>query len=108
MIKIDTKPLSVNNCWQGRIFKTNDYKRYETRLKRLLPNLKIDKDKQLKIDIVWGFSSMLSDVDNPTKPFLDILQDYYKFNDRNVIELNLRKEKVKKGEEFIKFKIDEL
>lgn len=108
MIRLDIKPLSVNKAFKGRRFKTDEYKRYETKLKRLLPDLKIDNTKDLSIDIVWGFSSMLSDVDNPTKLFVDVLQSKYKFNDRNVIQMNLRKEKVKKGEEFIKFKIDEL
>ena len=108
MIKIDLKPLSINEAFKGRRFKTDKYKRYEIKLKRLLPEITINDKVDLKIFIEWGLSSLLSDVDNPAKPFIDILQKKYGFNDRYVQELNLRKVKVKKGEEYIKFKIKEI
>ena len=38
------KPLSVNEAWQGKRFKTNSYKSYEKDVMRLLPaNLEIPK-----------------------------------------------------------------
>jgi Holliday junction resolvase RusA-like endonuclease len=51
--------------------------------------------------------SKLSDVDNPLKPFLDILQKKYKINDRDIEQLQVRKVVVKKGGEFIRFGINE-
>jgi Holliday junction resolvase RusA-like endonuclease len=105
MIKIEIKPLSVNDCWQGRRFKTPLYKKYEVLALLLLPK-KIIENKPLKIDITFGFSSKASDIDNPLKPFLDILQKKYKINDKNIFQLNVKKEIVNKGFEFIKFNID--
>ena len=60
---------------------------------------------KLKLDIEYGFSSRASDLDNPCKLFIDILQKKYGFNDKNIYELNQRKTIVKKGDEFIKYKI---
>ena len=38
-MKIEIKPLSINKCFQGRRFKTNDYKNYEKELLLKLPKL---------------------------------------------------------------------
>lgn len=109
MIKINIKPLSVNQCWQGKRYRTNTYIKYFNNLLILLPKYKgIDFDKKLKLDISFGFSSAAADIDNPLKPFIDVLQKKYKFNDNQIYQLNVSKEKVKKGKEFIKFKINEL
>lgn len=109
MIKIKIKPLSVNKAWQGRRYKTKDYKDYEIELTCLLPNnLKISEILKIKLDIIVGYSNKQSDIDNFLKPFIDILQKKYKFNDRNIYELNIKKEIVKKGEEFINFKFKNL
>jgi len=96
------KPLSVNRAWQGRRFKTDDYKQYEKELFYILPKLEIPKGK-LKIDFVVSYKNKLSDIDNFLKPFIDILQKKYGFNDRNIYELSIKKEI---GEEFIEFNIE--
>lgn len=103
-MRVDIKPLSVNQAWQGRRFKTPAYKRYERDVLMLLPSVEIP-DGELAIDITYGFSSKQSDVDNPTKLFVDILQKKYGFNDSRVTRLNLSKQQVKKGSEFIDFQI---
>lgn len=103
MIEIKIKPLSVNKVWQGRRFKTNDYRKYEKELLSLLPKQTIKG--QLKVNVIFGFSSKLSDIDNPLKPFLDVLCKKYNFDDRQIFELNVKKDIVKKGSEFIKYKI---
>lgn len=105
---IEIKPLSINKCWQGKRFKTPKYKWYEKELMLKLPPIKIDFKGDLRIDITFGFSSSLADIDNPLKPVLDVLQKKYNFNDRQVYELNVKKEIVKKGKEFIKLKINEI
>lgn len=105
---IKIKPLSVNKCWQGKRYKTIDYKRFEKDALLLLPKkLEIPKGK-LKIYIKWGFSSSASDYDNPIKPFQDILQLKYKFNDNRIFKAIIEKEIVKKGDEFIEFEINEI
>ncbi len=98
------KPLSVNEAWQGKRYKTAKYKKYEVAMLYSLPHDKIPEGK-LRIDITYGFSNVNSDIDNPTKMFLDILQKRYNFNDSRIYELNLKKEIVKKGDEFIKYDI---
>ena len=107
MRKINIKPLSVNECWQGRRFKTKEYKQYEKDLLLMLPNIKL-KIQRVSIDIIFGFSNSLCDIDNPLKPFLDILQKKYNINDRDIYQLNVQKEVITKGNEFIKYKITEL
>lgn len=104
-MRIDIKPLSVNQAWQGKRFKTPTYKRYERDVLTLLKPLSIP-DGDLHIRLNYGFSNMQSDVDNPTKLIVDIFQKKYGFNDSRVTKLTLSKEKVKKGSEFIEFEIE--
>jgi Holliday junction resolvase RusA-like endonuclease len=105
-MRVNIKPLSVNQVWQGRRFKTPIYKKYENELLFMLPKMKIPEGK-LELTIVFGFSSSASDWDNPIKPFQDILQKRYSFNDSRVYKATIIKEIVKKGEEFIEFNIKE-
>ena len=107
MIKINIKPCSVNNAWQGRRFKTLEYKQYEKNLLLILPQKKIPQGK-LKIKFEIGFSNKNSDIDNPIKLIIDIMQKKWGFNDRQIYELIIKKVIVKRGNEFIKFKIQKL
>ena len=103
--KIKIKALSVNDAWRGRRFKTQEYKDYEYELSFILPTfLEIPKGK-LKLEMLVGFSSKASDLDNILKPFIDVLQKKYGFNDNRIYKMEIEKEIVEKGEEFIKFKI---
>ena len=103
-MRIAIKPLSVNQCWQGKRFKTNKYKNYEKELMYRLPVLKLHPPPYHLI-LKFGFSSKLADWDNPVKPFQDILQKRYNFDDRDIFKATVEKEIVKKGSEFIDFKI---
>jgi hypothetical protein len=71
MHTINIKPLSVNQAWQGKRFKTNLYKQYEHDVLLLLPKIKIVQPPY-RLNIVVGFSNKASDIDNVLKPFLDI------------------------------------
>lgn len=104
MIKIPYDTLSVNDCWQGRRFKTKMYKVYETNLYNILPDIEIP-DGVLRIDLEFGFSNVLRDIDNPIKPLMDIFQKKYGFNDKRVFLLRVEKKLVKRGEEYFKFSI---
>jgi Holliday junction resolvase RusA-like endonuclease len=99
IINLKIKPLSVNCAWAGKRFKTPIYKAYEKKMLQILPERVINDFSKVKI--TYGFSNMASDIDNPTKLVLDILQKKYNVNDRDIIYLVLHKEKTKKGEEFI-------
>jgi Holliday junction resolvase RusA-like endonuclease len=106
--KLNEKPLSVNEAWQGKRFKTPIYKSYEETILLTMPKGKVDLDEMLRIEFFFGFSNKASDLDNPVKLLLDIAQKKYGFNDKNVFELNVRKCIVKKGEEFIQMGIYKL
>ena len=103
-MRVDIKPLSVNQAWQGKRFKTPAYKAYERDVLLLLKPMDIP-DGDLAIEITYGFSNRQSDVDNPTKLFIDVLQKKYGFNDSRVTQLSMSKQKVDKGFEFIDFEI---
>lgn len=105
-MKIIIKPLSVNDAWQGKRFKSKAYKAYENEIIPKLPELKVP-NCNIELEITFGFSNSASDIDNPAKPFIDCLQKKYKFNDNQIYKLVLYKEIVKKGEEFINFDIKE-
>lgn len=101
---IKIKPLSVNKAWKGQRFKTTEYKEYEFLLYYKLKPLKIPKG-QLEVIITFYLSSTLADIDNPLKPFLDILQKKYGFNDKDIYKLVVNKKIVAKGQEGIEFTI---
>ena len=104
--KIDIKPLSVNEMWKGQRYKTDKYDKYIRDMMLLLPNkIDVPDPKNIKLAIIWGFSSRLSDCSNPIKGFEDCLVKKYGWDDRYVTELHVFKEIVPKGSEFIKFKI---
>jgi Holliday junction resolvase RusA-like endonuclease len=104
METIKIKPLSSNRCWQGRRFKTQDYKDYEEELFYKLPKIKIPEGN-LRLEIEVGYSNKVADIDNFAKPFIDILQKKYSFNDNRIYELFIIKTITKKGDEFIAFRI---
>ncbi len=106
MIKINIKPLSVNEAWKGRRYKTNKYKKYHIDCNLLLPGFLVIPKGDLQIYLEWGLSNFGGDWDNPIKPIVDIISMRYGFNDNRIIEGKVRKVKVKKGNEYIKFKIE--
>lgn len=107
MIRIDLKPLSVNEAWQGKRFKTKAYKKYELLLSVLLPKIKMP-EPPYEMYYEFGMGNILSDIDNPVKPLQDILQKKYGFNDREILKATIRKIKVPKGTDYIKFEIKTL
>lgn len=90
-MRIEITPLSVNKCWQGKRYKTNDYKRYERDLLLLLPKVPFPKEN-IKLTLKIGFKNKASDIDNVLKPLLDILQKKYNFDDKEINELHIYKE----------------
>jgi Holliday junction resolvase RusA-like endonuclease len=109
MNRLDIKPLSVNEAWQGRRFKTPDYKSYESALLLILPRtLKVPESGYLSLYLEVGFSSKASDWDNPIKPFQDVLQKKYHFNDNRIKSSQVEVYEVPKGQEYIIFEIKQL
>lgn len=108
MNTLKIKPLSVNDAWKGRRFKSDSYKGYEASVLLMLPKIIIPKGKPIELRLHVGFSSKGSDLDNICKPFQDILSKKYGFNDNQIYRLLMTKEIVKKGSEFISFEINEI
>lgn len=118
-MRINIKPLSVNSAWNTycnrckqaktvKRTKTDKYKGFATELSLKLPPLKLEFKGEISICITVGFSSKGSDLDNIAKPLLDVLSRKYGFNDNQIYEMQLKKEIVKKGNEFLDIKINEI
>ena len=104
MVRISIKALSLNQAYRGRRFATIELKKYKTALGYLLPKKTLEKGK-LRVWYTFGMSSAGGDGDNLIKCFQDALADKYGFNDNMIYEWNIKKEIVKKGEEYIDFEI---
>jgi Holliday junction resolvase RusA-like endonuclease len=105
-IQLHIKPLSVNEAWQGKRFKTPKYKAFEKDVLLMLPNLDIPEGK-LSVKVEAGFNSSASDLDNVLKPILDILQKRYGFNDNRIYKLELEKKVVgRKSDGYFNFNIE--
>ena len=107
MQKIDVKPMSVNNAWQGKRFKTKEYDAYSKEVLLKLKPMQIPSPP-FRVYYEFGLSNVLSDWDNPIKPIQDLLQKKFGFNDRDIFEAMVKKVKVDKGKEYILFDIQSL
>jgi Holliday junction resolvase RusA-like endonuclease len=104
--KLNIKGLSVNMAFKGKKVRTHKYNSFIKNCLLLLPeNILIPDKTNVKLAIEFGFSSKLSDVDNCIKTFVDCLVKKYGVDDRYIFELHVFKSIVKKGDEYIKFKI---
>lgn len=105
-VNLALAPLSVNKAYRGRRFATNDLKCFKRDLSRLLPKTTVI-DGKLQFIATFGISDR-SDLDNCLKTTLDCLAEHYGFNDKQVYEIRVTKEKVKRGSEFIEFELNNL
>lgn len=94
-------------AYRGRRYKTDRYIQFKNDCHKLLRPLTIPEgDLELTIEI--GVSTARFDLDNCLKPFIDILQVKYDFNDNRIYKICAYKEIVKKGCEYIDFEIKEI
>jgi hypothetical protein len=108
MIKILIKPLSVNSAYKGRRFVTDAHRWFKMNMRQLLPdNYKLPAPPYV-IHFEFGLSSGNSDGDNCVKLAQDSIADKYGFNDRYIKRWIIDVEQVKKGHEYISFKIETL
>lgn len=101
---VNMKPMSVNGAWQGRRFKSDEYKAYTDSCMSILPNIELPLPPY-RINFTFGVSNPASDWDNPVKPIQDILQSRYKFNDKDIYEAFVKKVIVPKRMEYFEFEI---
>jgi len=107
---LSIKPLSINEAWQGRRFKTKKYKDYERNTLILL-----GKNKMIKgfVSVEYNFfikNFKMSDVGNFEKPISDIVvKSGLIEDDRFITEIVLKKYPINKDEqEYIIIKINKL
>ena len=101
--KIEVKPMSVNQVWQGRRFKTQAYKQYEQDCGWFIkcPMIKGEVKVHYKF-YIKHFS--ISDVDNFIKPIQDILVKNGAIeDDRKIIKITA--EKIKSENEYIEVEL---
>lgn len=104
--KLNIKPLSVNQAFKGKKYRTDKYDSFIYACLKILPkSIDIPDKENIKLAIQFGFSSKASDIDNCCKTFIDCLVKKYKVDDRFIYELHVFKDIVKKGDEYIRFKI---
>jgi hypothetical protein len=101
-MRLDIKPLSANEAWQGRRFRTPKYNRYIRDILMILPSFNVPEG-HLELKLTFGFSNAASDFDNPVKCFVDCLQKKYGFNDKMIKRCVIEVEQVKKGCEFVEW-----
>lgn len=103
-MKIKIKPLSTNALHKGKRYSSKEYLIFEKELYYQLQPLTVPKEK-ICLNLVFGLSSTTSDLDNCLKGTIDVLAKKYQFNDKEISELHVFKEMVKKGQEYIDFSI---
>lgn len=108
IITTEIKPLSVNEGYQGRRFKTYSHRMWEKSVLWLLPKNYPVPDGDLEIYLCFGFSTKSSDWDNCIKHFQDCLAKKYGFNDKRIRRAVIEVDSVKKGKEFIKWQLNTL
>ena len=106
-MRVNVKPLSINKAFQGRRFKTPEYNAYEKEVLLKLRPMKLPKPPY-ELQIEFGVSSPLADLDNFLKLFIDVLQKKYNFNDKLINKILAVKTKVNKGKEYIDFNIENI
>ena len=91
--RVDIKPLSVNDAWQGRRFKSKDYKQYEKDMQILLPRDSKIWDEPIRVSYHFKLRNAgRTDIDNLIKPLQDILvRSGIITNDNLIVEMNARK-----------------
>jgi len=104
---INIKALSVNAAYKGRRYKTDEHGAYCRKCALLLKPMNVPEGL-LKLDIAFYVSSTFFDTDNGLKPFIDVLQKKYGFNDNRIYRIIADKYIVKKGHEKIVFTISAL
>ena len=107
MINIPIKPLSVNEAWQGKRFKTPKYKKYCKDISLVLPKTIELPSGKFGIRFHFYFSSKRSDWDNPIKTTQDAICANYGLDDANIYLGIVEKFIVAKGDERIEFEIFE-
>lgn len=103
--RVDIRPLSVNEGYTGRRFKTEAHRAWHRSVLFLLPKMNVPPPPY-EIYLKFGFSSESSDFDNCVKFFVDSLSDKYRFNDKKIRRAIIDVVIVPNGKEYIEFSLN--
>jgi len=109
-VKLKQKAFSANKMHYAKFKRdTSAYKRYKVAIREFLEgDYGIKPSDKLKLSLVTGYSSKLSDLDNSFKPLLDSMQACMGFDDRQVFEIEALKDHVKKGEDYLMIRLERI
>jgi len=98
---IPVKPLTNNQAWAGRRFKSAKYKQFEKDVDKLLPKAKNTIKGEVEIHYTFHIKNYgLTDIDNLIKATQDlVVKKGYIEDDRKIVWLSA--EKIKSKEEKI-------
>lgn len=101
------KALSVNKLYKGIKERSHYYKKFRREVFQTLNGCssKVNLSGNLTFCMEVGFSSPLSDLSNAMKAIEDVLSEYFGFNDRQIVRIELDKLLVNKGDEYMKITI---
>lgn len=106
--RIDIKPITVNQCWQGRRFKTATYKKWRDDFGLIINNKEKEKSHELSVILEFYIKhESTTDLDNLIKPTLDALKENGIIEDDRFIK-SLEAYKYQSEEEFIRVTIAKL
>lgn len=109
-IAIPYPALSTNKMYSGKKRRSGYYKAFNRKVLTYLYEHFDSEEYVLKGNLALklrvGFSSSLSDLSNAIKAIEDIVAGYFKFNDRQIVYIQLEKVLVNKGEEFMELTIN--
>ena len=109
----DLKPVSVNQAWYRNKKRSKLYNDYIEGWQDYLMGEEIPvdidrKDMRFKVIVHVGFSNRASDLDNVIKPTIDIMQQWFDFDDKQVIHLEAFKHITQKGRDYIHVRLEEV
>ncbi|MAG45099.1 hypothetical protein CL633_04415 [bacterium] len=75
-ITIPITPISINKCWQGKRYKTGDYKQWRIDFSRCCKAIRTNLEDEIEVALSFYLKHYkTTDIDNLIKPTLDALQD---------------------------------
>jgi len=107
-ITIDQLPPTTNASFKvgrGRFYQTQAYKDYKTLVRGKVKPAPVEGDVTMQVDF---YIKRDCDIDGRLKCLLDALNGLAYEDDRQIVELVVTKNKVKKGEECTVVQIDNL
>jgi len=111
-MRINIKPFSANNMWQGKKYKTANYKAWREEFGQCLLEARknyVKKTHDGPVDIkmkVHLKNANLSDVDNFIKPIFDALVEHGILKDDRLVQM-VQVSKNKSEEEYISIQINQ-